>query len=231
MPDAPVAPKPCTLDEPRVQGVLNRLHREADRQRPAVLRFAVELLIDRLRGRTLSSAEQAARASTLHLPLGRRQGLLAYLLVRALAARRVVEFGTSVGVSTIYLAAAVRDNGGGVVIGTELEPTKVRAARAHVAEAGLADLVEIREGDALETLRDPGGPVDFALLDGWKELYLPVLQCLAPQLRPGALVLADNLFTFWLDLRPYRDWLADPANGFRALTLPVGDGMSCALRL
>lgn len=231
MSDAPPTPPPCTLDEPRVKDVLTRLHREADRQRSAVLHFALRLLVDRLSGRTVSSAEQATRARGLYLPLGPRQGLLAYMLVRALAARRVVEFGTSVGVSTIYLAAAVRDNGGGSVIGTELEPAKIHAARANLAAAGLADFVEIREGDALETLRDTGGPVDFALLDGWKELYLPVLQRLSPQLRPGALVLADNLFTFWFDLRAYRDWLADPVNGFRALTLPVGDGMSCALRL
>jgi predicted O-methyltransferase YrrM len=152
-------------------------------------------------------------------------------MVRAVGARRVVEFGTSFGVSTAYLAAGVRDNGGGVVIGSELEPSKVRAARANLAEAGLADLVEIREGDARETLRDPGGPVDFLLLDGWKELYLPMIQQLAPHLRRGAVVLADNVFTFYRTLVPFVTWMQDPANGFRALTLALGDGMECAVRV
>lgn len=227
----PAERPPSSLDDARVRAVLDRLHHEAGRQWPAVLRFVAGMFADRLRGRAPTSAEQAARARDLYLPLGRRQGLLAYMLLRALGARRVVEFGTSFGVSTIYLAAAVRDNGGGTVIGTELEPEKAAIARANLERAGLADLAEIREGDALETLRDVEGPLDFVLLDGWKELYLPVVRLLAPRLRPGALVLADNLFTFWFDLRAYRAWLGDPRNGFRALTLPVGDGMSCAVRL
>ncbi|MBJ7544139.1 class I SAM-dependent methyltransferase, partial [Rhodomicrobium udaipurense] len=84
-------------------------------------------------------------------------GRFLYAIARARRATRIVEFGTSMGVSTIYLAAALRDNGGGKLIGTELEPTKVTRARAHLEAAGLADLVEIREGDALDTLKDVGG--------------------------------------------------------------------------
>ena len=79
------------------------------------------------------------------------QGQLLYLVARALAARRIVEFGTSFGISTLYLAAAVRDNGGGSVIGSEIEPTKHRAATAHLAEAGLAAGADVRLGDARET--------------------------------------------------------------------------------
>lgn len=228
---APVAG--CTLDQPRVRGVLERLHREAARQRLAVARFGLREVLGSLLGvgGAGSAAAQAAAARELYLPLGEKQGLFAYAMVRALAARRVVEFGTSFGVSTTYLAAAVRDNGGGLVIGSELESGKVRAARANLVEAGLDDLVEIREGDARETLRDPGGTVDFLLLDGWKELYLPMVQLLAPHLRGGALVLADNVFTFYRTLAPFVAWVQDPAHGFRALTLALGDGMECAVRL
>jgi len=227
----PVLRGRCSLDAPAVRGVLERLHGEASRQRLAIVRMGTQMVLDRVLRRVASTAEQTERAKDLYLPLGPKQGLFAYTLVRALGARRVVEFGTSVGVSTVYLAAGVRDNGGGLVIGSELDPGKVRAARANLADAGLADLVEVREGDALETLRDAGGAVDLALLDGWKELYLPVAQRLAPQLRPGAIVLADNLFTFWFDLQPYVAWMGDPANGFRSLTLALGDGMECSLRL
>ena len=112
------------------------------------------------------------------------QGRFLYLVARSLGAKRIVEFGTSFGISTLYAAAAARDEGG-QVIGSELEPSKQRAATAHLAEAGLASFAEVRLGDARETLRDVPGPIDLVLLDGWKELYLPMLQMLAPKLRPG----------------------------------------------
>ncbi len=80
------------------------------------------------------------------------------------------------GSSTIYLAAALRDNGGGRLIGSELEPTKAARARANLEAAGLADLAEIREGDALDTLEDAGDEVDVLLVDGAWSLYLPVLK-------------------------------------------------------
>ena len=221
---------PCTLDEPAVRSVLDRLHAAAGRQTWQLIPFALGEMIGTLLGRTVEAAEVSARAKDLYLPLGRKQGQFAYTLARSARARRIVEFGTSFGVSTVYLAAAVRDAGGGIVIGSELEPSKVTAARANLAEAGLSELVDIRQGDARQTLCDAGGPVDMVLLDGWKELYLPVLQLLAPQLRPGGLVLADNLFTFWNALAPFRAWVRDQANGFRSLALAIGDGMECSVR-
>jgi predicted O-methyltransferase YrrM len=221
---------PCSLDDPAVARVLDRLHAAAGGQTWQLVPFALQEMVGTLLGRSSPAAEVSARAKDLYLPLGRKQGLFAYVLARAASARRIVEFGTSFGVSTMYLAAAVRDGGGGVVIGSELEPGKVAAARANLAEAALSDLVEVREGDARETLRDAGGPVDFVLLDGWKELYLPVLQLLAPQIRPGGLVLADNLFSFWNALGPFRAWVRDPANGFRSLAIAIGDGMECSVR-
>ena len=118
------------------------------------------------------------------------------MLCRSLQARRVVEFGTSYGVSTLYLAAAMRDQGGGLVIGTEIETEKARHARNHFAEAGVADLIELRDGDALATLKDCGGPVDFLLVDGFPKLARPVIELMAPQLRKGAIVVADSAWPF-----------------------------------
>lgn len=146
-------------------------------------------------------------------------GRFLYAVARAARATRIVEFGTSMGISTIYLAAALRDNGGGQLIGSELEPAKVARARVHVEAAGLADLVDIREGDALETLRDVGGEVDLALIDGAWSLYLPVLRLIEPRLRPGAVVLAENAFA-----EDYLDYVHDPANGYIAQTLPIDEG-------
>ena len=151
-------------------------------------------------------------------------------MARSLRAKRIVEFGTSFGISTLYAAAAARDEGG-QVIGSELEPGKQRAATAHLAEAGLASVAEVRLGDARETLRDVPGPIDLVLLDGWKELYLPMLQLLAPKLRPGAVVLADNIKTFRRALAPYVDYVQSGRNGFASVTLPLADGFEYSVRL
>ncbi|RJQ81223.1 methyltransferase [Pseudonocardiaceae bacterium YIM PH 21723] len=145
-------------------------------------------------------------------------GRFLYMCARANRATRIVEFGTSFGVSTIYLAAAVRDNGAGRVITTELEPGKAERARRNLAAAGLDDLVDVRVGDALDTLRsgvETG--VDLVLLDGAYHLYLPVLKLLEPRLAPGALIVADNA----LDLDgEYLDHVRNPANGYLTVPLP-----------
>jgi predicted O-methyltransferase YrrM len=117
------------------------------------------------------------------------------------------------------------------VIGSEIEPGKIERARVHVEEAGLGELVEIREGDASQTLRDPGGPVDMLLLDGMKQLYLPIARMLKPHLRRGAVVLADNIFSYRRALAPYSAHMQDVANGFQSVTLCLGDGTVYSVRL
>src|SRR5215472_18116569 len=104
-------------------------------------------------------------------------GRFLYMCARARKAKQIVEFGTSFGISTIHLACALRDGGGGRLIGTELEPEKAQRAHQNLDDAGLADLVEIRVGDALETLQiGIDGEIDLLLLDGAVSLYLPVLK-------------------------------------------------------
>jgi predicted O-methyltransferase YrrM len=116
------------------------------------------------------------------------------------------------------------------VIGTEYEPAKARAARAHFAEAGLSELIELREGDLRETLAEIEGPVDFALIDIWTPLARPALERIAPQLRLGALVVADNTVQFREAYRDYFDFVNDPGNGLRTLTLPFAGGLELTLK-
>jgi predicted O-methyltransferase YrrM len=133
------------------------------------------------------------QAKDIHLPVSAETGRLLYMLARSAGARHIVEFGTSFGISTIFLAAALKDNGGGMLIGSEFEPGKVAQARENLRTAKLAGFVDIRDGDALETLaRDLPAAIDLVLLDGAKSLYPQVLDLLEPRLRSGALVVADN---------------------------------------
>lgn len=158
-------------------------------------------------------------------------GRLLYALVRASRPATVVEFGTSFGVSAIHLAAAVADNGAGHVISTELNAAKAAAARANLAEAGLAGWATVVEGDALQTLAEVDAPVGFVLLDGWKYLYLPVLRLLEPRLTPGALVVADDSVSQAREMGNYLGYVREPGNGYLSVSFPESDGMEISLRV
>lgn len=220
-----------SLEDPRVAATLSRLHRAA---RGDWMFFARHLpMMARLilsKDATKPAAEQARLLKDVYIPISAAQGRFLYLVARSIGAKRLVEFGTSFGVSTIYAAAAARDSGGRV-IGTELEPGKHQAASQNLAEAGLAEFVDIRLGDALLTLQDIPAPIDLVLLDGWKELYLPVLQMLEPKLRPGSVVLADNIKTFRRALAGYVEYMQNGRNGFASVTLPLKDGFEYSVRL
>jgi predicted O-methyltransferase YrrM len=212
--------------------VLDRLHAEARGDRWRFLGLAPRILGGLLARRDLwSEVMTPASMKGCYIPVSREQGELLYLTARAIGARHVVEFGTSFGISTVYLAAAVRDNGGGLVIGSEIEPSKHRQAQANLAEAGLTEVSDVRLGDALETLRDLPEPIDLVLLDGWKDLYLPVLDLVKPKLRPAAVVLADNIFTFRKSLRPYVEHMQSGHHGFVSTTLHVADGFEYSVYL
>ncbi len=149
-------------------------------------------------------------------------GRFLYMSARACKAKRIVEFGSSMGISAIYMAAALRDMGGGALIGTELEPSKAERAQANVAAAGLADLVEFRVGDARETLKPAvGGDIDMVMLDGAFTLYLSVLTLLEPQLKPGAIIIGENAFQ---SASGYIDYVRNPQNGYLSLPLSFDPG-------
>lgn len=127
-----------------------------------------------------------------YLPISKEQGLDLRQLITDNTCKNIVEFGTSFGISTIYLADAARQTGGQVTT-TELLESKALTALDNITNAGLRDYVEIRIGDALQTLQDFSQPIDFLFLDGWKDLYLPLFQMLESRFHKGTLIYADNM--------------------------------------
>lgn len=207
-----------TLQDARVASVLDRMYAESKKQ--------MSLLRER-RGtfdRPMTARERAEAMSEFYIPVTPEAGRLLYSLIRATRPATVVEFGMSFGISAVHLAAAVRDNGTGRVVTTELSDTKIAAAKQTFAETGLDDVITILEGDALSTLAELPGPVDFVLLDGWKDLYLPVLELLEPRLSPGVLVIADNASS--TDMAPYLDRVRNPDNGYVSFNFQVRDSDS-----
>jgi len=213
------------------RGTLERLHAQARRDRFKFLGLAPRFIGGLLTGKSFSEQITPEVMKDFFIPISREQGEFLYLTARAIGARNIVEFGTSFGISTIYLAAAVKDNGGGRVIGSEIEPGKHTRALQHLEEAGVSEFVDVRLGDAMETLKEVPEPLDLVLMDGWKDLYLPILELLTPRLRPGAVVMADNIFTFKRDLKPYVDYVQCGHNGFESTTLHISDGFEYSVRV
>ncbi|MFC4278373.1 O-methyltransferase [Achromobacter aloeverae] len=215
-----------TLTTAPLAPLLQRLFEQADQAASPDLDGIPREEHERLMRSKTEYRDFYSRAKDLWLPVSRETGVLLYQLARSTNARHIVEFGTSFGLSTLHLAAALRDNGGGRLIGTEFEPSKVARARLHLAEGGVGDLVEIREGDALETLA--GGlpaSVDLLLLDGAKSLYREVLDLVESRLLPGALIVADNA-----DYCPeYLARVRSPENGY--LSVPFGEDVELSMRL
>lgn len=218
-----------TLTTSPVAPLLERLFAEADAASPALLAGFADLAPAE-RARLLQSKtaylELYGRLKDVPLPVSRATGRLLYLLARGCGARSIVEFGTSFGISTLHLAAALRDNGGGHLITSEFEPSKVTRARANLAAAGLHDLVEIRVGDALQTLAsDLPARIDLLLLDGAKALYPDILALVESRLRPGALIVADNAD----DSPEYLARVRAPAAGY--LSVPFAEDVELSMRL
>jgi predicted O-methyltransferase YrrM len=167
--------------------------------------------------------ERADALQSAYLPISAPGGDLLYILVRAKRPTTIVEFGTSYGISTLYLAAAVADNGMGGVVSTELNRAKAAAARANLVEARLSHHVAILTGDAMTTLNDIHWPIDLILLDGWKDMCLPVLRALESRLSAGALIVADDIKL--PSMSSYLEYVRNPVSGYATVAFPVDDGM------
>jgi predicted O-methyltransferase YrrM len=218
-------------DDQRLMALLDQLHGQSDAQETVMRAY----LADEGARSTVGTPDELAAGRAFwrdkFVALERDKASFCYTLCRALRARCIIEAGTSYGVSTLYLAAAVRDNGGGTVIGTEYEPAKVAIARANFAAAGLAAHIDLREGDLRETLKIINEPVDFLLLDIWTPMATPVIQLVAKHLRQGAIVVADNTARHRTNYRDLFAFLEDPANGFITQTLPFNGGLEMSVKL
>jgi predicted O-methyltransferase YrrM len=175
---------------------------------------------------TLGPQEAERRIDEMLLPVGRATGSLINLLVRETCARSILEVGSSYGYSTVWLAEAAHAVGG-KVISLELRAAKTEYATERLRHAGLADCVEFRVGDALESLAQLSGPFDLVLIDLWKNLYVPVFELLHPKLAPGALVIADNMIEP-ASARPHAQayrLAVHAARDMSSVLLPVGNGL------
>lgn len=218
-----------TLTTTPLAPLLDRLFEQAAETSPLAVPAIAELSSEehaRLMRSKTEYVDFYGSLKDMPLAVSRETGALLYMLARSSRARTIVEFGTSFGISTLHLAAALRDNGGGRLITSEFEPSKVARARDNLTAGGLIELVEIREGDALKTLSiDLPETIDLLLLDGAKALYPDILSLVESRLRPSALIVADNA-----DYSPeYLARVRSPANGY--MSTPFAEDVELSMRI
>lgn len=198
-----ILPVSTLLSSP-VQKLLSCMYADAEKTpRPPMVETPIEM----------DARERFHRLRHVYMAIPPDFGNLLYSLAVATRAKTIVEFGTSMGVSAVILASALKDNGGGRLVTTEYEEEKIERARVNLSEVDLDSLVEFRAGDAMETLANElPTAIDFLYLDGAKEMYLDVLKLVEPSLRPGAVVAADN--TNHEGVESFLAYVRDPANGY-----------------
>jgi len=217
------------VDDAVLAALLGRLHAASDAQDAAIDAYYAAGA-ERPSGYEDESSPGRGFWRDKYVALERDKAELCYSLCRAMGARRVVEAGTSFGVSTLYLAAAVRDNGGGLVTTCDIEPGKAAVAQAHFAEAGLSSYVDVRVGDIRTTLGGFDESIDVVLLDIWAPVAGDVIALVGPSVRLGGLVLADNTTARRALYGGLFAYLDDPATGFTTSTLPFAGGLELAVR-
>ena len=195
--------------------------------------------------RSAVMADMEALAERDRIPIVQWEtGRLLAVLVAALQPKRILEVGTAIGYSTLHMAQALGPDG--VIVTLERDGQRIGQAGGFWDRAGVADRIEVVEGDALETLPAVTGSFDMAFVDATKQEYADYLGMIEPKLTPRGLVAIDNVLmsgevglpedgdTFWSreSLRSARELNRRLMQSDRWLTsiLPVGDGVTLTTR-
>ena len=174
--------------------------------------------------------------------IGPATGYLCYQVARMIGARRVFELGSGYGYSTAWFARAVCENGGGTVYHTVWDDDLSQRARRHLAALGYADLVQYRVSEAVQALRETNGPFDLIFNDIDKQAYPASLPVIAEKLRPGGVLIVDNLL--WSGRIFDAEDRSESTEAIRELTrlvtndpgwiatiVPIRDGLLVALKI
>jgi len=202
-----------TIQINKIENKLNFLHADAQKD---FLRMSKGIV------KSVFRPMQPTDFANVYLPISKSQGVALRKLIVENNCKQVVEFGASFGISTIYFADAVRQTSGKVIT-TELLESKAQRAMQNVADAGLTDFVEMRAGDAMQTLKGHTTPIDFLFLDGWKDLYLPLFQMLEPLFHSKTLIYADNMDM--AGTKFYAEYVLGKSDVYKSEILHRGKGM------
>jgi len=223
--DVVTAKRTSRLSDPKISEVLVRLHAQADEHDATVI---PDVLAEAGKRGASTDLEMADLLAGAFMPIHPNAGRLLHLLAMSRPQGRIIEFGTSHGLSTLYLATAVGSDESPVIT-TEMELSKIDLACANFEEAGLSDRIDLRVGDAFDTLADFSDGIALIFLDGWKGLYLPLLRSLEPFLVAGAIVVADDTLLLPDLCAEYVDYVRSATDLYVSVGLPIDDGLEVSV--
>ncbi|RKR15398.1 putative O-methyltransferase YrrM [Maribacter vaceletii] len=201
-----------TISNKKTTITLNKLHKESSSEKLTIMKGAIKGIFRELRPSDMEDA---------YIAITKEQGEYIYDLLIREEAKNIIEFGTSFGISTIYLAAAAKENNGHVIT-TELLESKANIAHQNFKDADVGHLIDLRIGDAMNTLLNVPNNIDFLLLDGWNDLYLPLIKILEPKLKKGAYIYTDNInFT---GSKPFVEYIQSHPKKYRTKRLSEAKG-------
>lgn len=158
--------------------------------------------------------------------------MLLRILVQTRGAKRGVEVGSATGYGALHMGVGF-ERTGGQLITIDIDPNMVRACRENIRRAGLEKTVTVVEGDALHVLPRLEGEFDFVFIDAVKRDYLKYLKAIEPKLKPGAVVVADNVIQFARDMQDYLDYVergGDYETVIVRASLEKNDGMAISYK-
>lgn len=189
-----------------VLGRARTLFRETDEAFKALLKEYQVLAPDE-KGKFLRAHGISIRDSSFSLCVSPEMGEFLFNLVLSRRPERILELGSSNGVSTLYFAEALRLLGRGKVVATESEENKCRRILQNAAAGGLSDVIDLKEGDVFETIRGLSGPFDLVFIDLWANGYLDIFKKVEPLLTSGSIIVADNMYTALEEVAPFKEYL------------------------
>jgi len=167
---------------------------------------------------------QSSQGTAMSLAISPEMGQFLYNLTLMRRPARILELGSSYGISTLYFASALQRIGRGQIIASELDAAKCAKLKQHLQTAEVQHLVAVWEGDIFDLFDKLNGHFDMIFMDTWSSLYLDLFQRLEPFLKPGSLVITDNMYTAADEVRDFKQYIdANPA--FSSTTLDFESGV------
>lgn len=213
-----------SMTKNHIDSVLNALFQDAKRDYLRMFKSAAKSVMGEFKPENFKD---------VYLSISREQGEGLQELIEKYGLKNMVEFGTSFGISTLFLAKGALTTGGSIIT-TELLESKAKKAEENFERAGVGELIEVRVGDAMETLKGHNEPIDLLLLDGWKDLYYPLFKMLEPNFHQGSFIYVDNADMnetkrFLSKIEATKEYQLQTLHGHKVVLIkPVHKGLSAA---
>lgn len=205
---------------------VKKQHQQSSKQLKQLLPLMLKYAFSRVVRKELNLDSQALKGFSLAIDPA--QGRLLYSLVLANKPNVVIEYGTSFGISSLYIAQALKKNNIGKLYGSEIESEKIDVAKRNLEQCHLESLVDIKQGDVLQTFKSFEHTIDMIFMDGFPKLNYDILKMLEPKMAPGCMIVTDDVYLFGKEMKQYLNYLSTSAM-YSHQVINLSDGMAISV--